>query len=106
MIRRPPRSTLFPYTTLFRSAAAAGKMVLCEKPLAMDLAQAREMTRAVEKTGKPNMVWFNYRRVPAISLAKQMIDEGRLGKVFHYRATYLQDWTISPKVPVGRAATW
>ena len=88
------------------AAAAAGKMVLCEKPLAMDLAQAREMTRAVEKTGKPNMVWFNYRRVPAISLAKQMIDEGRLGKVFHYRATYLQDWTISPKVPVGGAATW
>src|SRR5438876_7822580 len=88
------------------AAAAAGKMVLCEKPLAMDLAQAREMTRAVEKTGKPNMVWFNYRRVPAISLAKQMIDEGRLGKVFHYRATYLQDWTISPDLPQGGAALW
>jgi predicted dehydrogenase len=88
------------------AAAAAGKMVLCEKPLAMNLAQAREMTQAVEKSGKPNMVWFNYRRVPAIALAKQVIDEGRLGKIFHYRATYLQDWTISPKVPVGGPATW
>jgi predicted dehydrogenase len=88
------------------AAAAAGKMILCEKPLAMNLKEAQEMTRAVEKSGKPNMVWFNYRRVPAISLAKQMIDEGRVGKVFHYRATYLQDWTISPKVPVGGAGTW
>ncbi len=88
------------------AAAAAGKMVLCEKPLAMSLKQAREMTQAVEKSGKPNMVWFNYRRVPAIALAKQMIDEGKLGKIFHYRATYLQDWTISPKVPVGGAGTW
>lgn len=88
------------------AAAAKGKIILCEKPLAMNLAEAREMTRAVEKSGKPNMVWFNYRRVPAISLAKQIIDEGRLGKIFHYRATYLQDWTISPKVPVGGAATW
>src|SRR5215469_13801216 len=69
------------------AAARAGKMILCEKPLAMDLAQAREMTRAVEKSGRLNMVWFNYRRVPAIALAKQMIDEGRLGQVFHYRAT-------------------
>jgi predicted dehydrogenase len=88
------------------AAAAAGKMVLCEKPLAMDLADAREMTEAVEKSGKPNMVWFNYRRVPAIRLAKQILDEGRLGRIFHYRATYLQDWTISPNVPVGGAATW
>ena len=88
------------------AAAAAGKMILCEKPLAMNLAEAREMTRAVEKSGKANMVWFNYRRVPAISLAKQMIEEGKVGKVFHYRATYLQDWTISAKVPVGGAATW
>ncbi len=88
------------------AAATAGKMILCEKPLAMNLAEAREMTRAVEKSGKLNMVWFNYRRVPAISLAQQMIEEHRLGKIFHYRATYLQDWTISPKVPVGGAGTW
>jgi len=88
------------------AAASAGKMILCEKPLAINLAQAREMTRAADQSGRPTMVWFNYRRVPAISLAKQMIDEGRLGRVFHYRATYLQDWTISPKVPVGGAGTW
>ena len=88
------------------AAANAGKMILCEKPLAMNLAEAREMTAAVEKSGKPNLVWFNYRRVPAITLAKQMIEEGRVGKVFHYRATYLQDWTISPKVPLGGHGTW
>jgi predicted dehydrogenase len=88
------------------AAAAAGKMILCEKPLAMNVKQAREMTRAVEASGKANMVWFNYRRVPAISLAKQLIDEGKLGRIFHYRATYLQDWTISPNVPVGGAGTW
>ena len=88
------------------AGAAAGKMILCEKPLAMDLAQSWEMTRAVEKSARPNMVWFNYRRVPAITLAKKIIEEDRLGKIFHYRATYLQDWTISPKVRVGGMATW
>lgn len=88
------------------AATAAGKMILCEKPLAMNLEQAAQMTRAAERAGKPNMVWFNYRRVPAIALAKQVIDEGRLGRIFHYRATYLQDWTISEKVPVGGPATW
>jgi predicted dehydrogenase len=87
-------------------AARHGKMVLCEKPLAMNVEQAEEMTRAVEMAGVPNMVWFNYRRVPAIALAKQIIDEGRIGKSFHYRATYLQDWTISPDVPQGGAALW
>ena len=88
------------------AAAQAGKMVLCEKPLAMDAAQGREMTDAVEKAGVPNMVWFNYRRVPAISLAKRLVDEGRLGRVFHYRAKYLQDWTISPDLPQGGATLW
>lgn len=88
------------------AAAQAGKMVLCEKPMAMNAAEGREMCAAVEKAGVPNMVWFNYRRVPAISLAKQLIDEGRIGRVFHYRAKYLQDWTISPKVPQGGDALW
>ncbi len=88
------------------AAAAAGKMILCEKPLAMNLDEGRQMTTAAERSGKANMVWFNYRRVPAVSLAKQIIDEGRLGRIFHYRATYLQDWTISPTVPVGGPATW
>lgn len=88
------------------AAAKAGKMILCEKPLAMNVAEAEEMTAAVEKAGVPNMVWFNYRRVPAISLAKQIIDEGRIGRPFHYRATYLQDWTIAEDVPQGGAALW
>lgn len=88
------------------AAAAAGKMVLCEKPLAMDAAEGKAMTEAIEKAGVPNMVWFNYRRVPAISLAKRLVDEGRLGKVFHYRALYLQDWTISPDLPQGGAGLW
>ena len=88
------------------AAAAAGKMILCEKPLAMNLAEARAMVQAVEKSGMPNMVMFNYRRVPAIALAKQIIDEGKLGRIFHYRATYFQDWTISRNVPVGGLANW
>lgn len=88
------------------AAAQAGKMVLCEKPLAMDQAEGEEMCVAVEKTGVPNMVWYNYRRIPAVTLAKQLIDEGRLGKIFHYRANFLQDWTISTDVPQGGAATW
>ena len=87
-------------------AAKAGKMVLCEKPLAMNTAEAEEMTAAIEKAGVPNMVWFNYRRVPAISLAKQLVDEGRVGKTFHYRACYLQDWTIAEDVPQGGATLW
>jgi predicted dehydrogenase len=88
------------------AAAKAGKMVVCEKPLAMTVAEAEQMTEAVEKAGVPNMVWFNYRRVPAISLAKTFVDEGRIGRAFHYRACYLQDWTIAEDVPQGGAALW
>jgi len=88
------------------AAAKAGKMILCEKPLAMNVAEGEEMVAAVEKAGVPNMVWFNYRRVPAIALAKQLVDEGRIGRPFHYRATYLQDWTIAEDVPQGGAALW
>jgi predicted dehydrogenase len=88
------------------AAAAKGKMVLCEKPLAMNVAEGQKMTDAVEKAGVPNMVWFNYRRVPAITLARQVIDDGRIGKIFHYRATYLQDWTISADVPLGGRTLW
>ena len=88
------------------AAAQAGKMVVCEKPLAMNVAEAEAMVRAVKTAGVANMIFFNYRRVPAISLAKQLIDEGRIGRAFHYRATYLQDWTISPDVPQGGAALW
>jgi len=88
------------------AAAAAGKMILCEKPLSMNAAEGVEMVEAVEKAGVPNMVWYNYRRVPAVTLAKQLIDEGRLGRIFHYRAVFLQDWTISPELPQGGDGLW
>jgi predicted dehydrogenase len=88
------------------AAAQAGKMILCEKPLAMNGPEALKMVEAVEKAKVPNMVWYNYRRVPAVTLAKQLIDEGRLGKIFHYRAQFLQDWTISPDLPQGGTALW
>jgi predicted dehydrogenase len=88
------------------AAAQAGKMILCEKPLAMDSAEGQEMVDAVEKAGVANTVWYNYRRVPAVSLAKKLIEEGRLGKIFHYRANFLQDWTISEDLPQGGAGLW
>ena len=88
------------------AAAKAGKMIICEKPLAWTGAEAEPMVEAVEKAGVANLVSFNYRRVPAVTLAKQLIDEGRLGRIFHYRANFLQDWTISTKVPQGGMATW
>src|SRR2546426_4613549 len=77
------------------AAARAGKMILCEKPLAMDGAEGLKMVQAVEKAGVPNMVWYNYRRVPAVTLAKQIIDEERLGRSFHYLAQILPESTIS-----------
>jgi predicted dehydrogenase len=88
------------------AAAKAGKMIICEKPLALNSAQALTMVKAVEKAGVANLVSFNYRRVPAVTLAKILIDEGRLGKIFHYRANFLQDWTISADVPQGGMGTW
>ncbi|HXG13034.1 MAG TPA: Gfo/Idh/MocA family oxidoreductase [Gemmataceae bacterium] len=88
------------------AAAANGKMILCEKPLALNGPEALKMVEAVEKAGVPNMVWYNYRRVPAVTLAKQLIDEGRLGRIFHYRAKFLQDWTINPELPQGGTALW
>ncbi len=88
------------------AAAAAGKMVLCEKPLGRSTAESERMVAAVEQAGVPNMVWYNYRRVPAVTLAKHLIDEGRLGKIFHYRAKFLQDWTISADLPQGGAGLW
>lgn len=88
------------------AAAEAGKMVLCEKPLARTAEESQPMVDAVEKAGVANTVWYNYRRVPAVSLAKQIIDSGKLGKIFHYRANFLQDWTISEDLPQGGAALW
>ena len=94
------------HVAIATEAAKAGKWVLCEKPIAMNVAEAEAMTAAVEEAGVPNMVWYNYRRVPAIALARQLVEEGRIGRAFHYRATYLQDWTISSDVPQGGAALW
>jgi predicted dehydrogenase len=88
------------------AAAKAGKMVLCEKPLARNAKEGEKMVAAVEKAGVPNTVWYNYRRVPAVSLIKQVAESGRLGKIYHYRAKFLQDWTISPDVPQGGTGTW
>ena len=88
------------------AAAAAGKMILCEKPLGRNVGESERMVEAVEKAGVPNMVSYNYRRIPAVTLAKQLIDEGRLGRIFHYRAKFLQDWTISKDLPQGGDALW
>lgn len=88
------------------AAAAKGKMILCEKPLSRTLAEGQRMVDAIEKSGVKNTVWYNYRRVPAVTLAKQIIDSGKLGKIFHYRANFLQDWTISPELPQGGEGLW
>ena len=88
------------------AAAKDGKMILCEKPLARNAEEGREMVRAVQQAKVPNMVWYNYRRVPAVTLAKQLIEQGKLGRIFHYRAVFLQDWTISQDLPQGGTALW
>src|SRR3954470_6405674 len=88
------------------AAAAAGKMILCEKPLAMNGPEGATMVAAVEKAKVPNMVWYNYRRVPAVTLAKRLVDEGKLGRVFHYRAKFLQDWRIKADLPQGGQGLW
>jgi predicted dehydrogenase len=88
------------------AALKAGKMVATEKPLALNAEQGKEMVDAALKSGKKTMVWFNQRRFPPVALAKQMIDAGALGRVFHYRATYLQDWTISADAPLGGSTFW
>jgi len=87
-------------------AARHGKAILCEKPLSMDAAEGEKMCLAVEKAGVANMVWYNYRRIPAVTFAKNIIDSGKLGRIFHYRAEFLQDWTISADLPQGGAALW
>lgn len=88
------------------AAAAAGKMILCEKPLALNPVEGLRMVEAVEQAGVANTVWYNYRRIPAVTLARQLITEGRLGRIFHYRANFLQDWTISRDLPQGGTALW
>ncbi len=88
------------------AAAAAGKMILCEKPLSRNLAEGEKMVEAIELAGVNSTVWYNYRRIPAVSLAKQLIDSGKLGKIYHYRANFLQDWTMSADLPQGGEGLW
>ena len=83
------------------AAARAGKHVLCEKPLAPTLAESQRMVEAVRKSGVRHSVVFNYRRVPAIAYAKQIIEAGQLGEIRHFRGTYLQDWLADPNFPMN-----
>ena len=82
------------------AAARAGKAVLCEKPLANTVAEARRMLTAVRKAGVVHMVCHNYRRAPAVMLAHELIAAGRLGELRHFRGTYLQDWIVDPQFPL------
>jgi predicted dehydrogenase len=84
------------------AATEAGKHVFCEKPIARNIAEAAAMHQAAEKAGIVNYLNHEYRRVPAIALAKQLIDEGRIGRIFHWRGTYLQSWLVDPDFPL----TW
>jgi myo-inositol 2-dehydrogenase/D-chiro-inositol 1-dehydrogenase len=88
------------------AAAKAGKMVLCEKPLGRTAAEGKLMVDAVQSAKSANMVWYNYRRVPALALLKDLLDEGRFGRIFHYRSQFLQDWTISEDLPQGGEGLW
>lgn len=82
------------------AAAQAGKHILCEKPLALNVRQCEEMLAAAKKAKIVHMVCHNYRRIPAIALAKRMIDEGAIGELYHYRARYAQDWIVDPDFPL------
>ncbi len=82
------------------AAAKAGKHIFCEKPLALTLTDSREMLKAAEDAGIKHMCGFNYRFVPAVQLAKKLVEEGRLGKIHHFRAWFLQDWIIDPDFPL------
>jgi len=82
------------------AALEAGKAVACEKPIAMNADEAKRMAAAARKAKVLNTVWFNYRRVPAVALARQLVQEGRIGDVHHVRAVYLQDWVMDPSFPL------
>ena len=84
------------------AAAKAGKHVVCEKPLALNYAQCLKMAKAAEEAGIVSYLNHNYRRVPAVAFAKQLVDEGRLGRIYHWRGAYLQDWIMDPDFPL----TW
>lgn len=82
------------------AAAKAGKHIFCEKPLALTLSDSREMLQAAEEAGVCHMVGFNYRFSPAVKLVKKLVESGRLGKIYHFRAWFLQDWILDPEFPL------
>lgn len=84
------------------AAARAGKHLFCEKPLALKVADAEAMVAAAEQAGVVHYVNHNYRRTPAVRLARQLIEEGRIGRIFHWRGAYQQDWIVDPEFPL----TW
>ena len=84
------------------AAAQNGKQIFCEKPLALNYAEAKEMYEAAEKAGVLHYVNHNYRRTPAVAFARKMIDEGKIGQIYHWRGAYLQDWITDPNFPL----TW
>jgi len=82
------------------AAAQAGKHVICEKPLANTLEETKQMLRAVEKAGVKHMLMHNYRKIPAVAFARKLIEDGRIGEVYHYHGAYLQDWIMDPQFPL------
>jgi predicted dehydrogenase len=88
------------HKAIVMEAIGNGKNVFCEKPLALNLKDAREMLEAAEKKRIKHQIGFNYRFAPAVQLAKKLIDEGKLGTIFHFRGMYLQDWIIDPMFPM------
>ncbi|MBA7493171.1 Inositol 2-dehydrogenase/D-chiro-inositol 3-dehydrogenase [subsurface metagenome] len=83
------------------AAARAGKHIICEKPLALSVEDARDMLSEAEKAGVKHTVGFNYRKVPAIKLARRLIEEGYIGRIFHFRGIYSQDWLVNPNFPLA-----
>src|SRR6266568_1290768 len=82
------------------AAARAGKHIICEKPLANSLADAKAMLAAVEKAGVKHMIMHNYRKIPAVAFARKLIEDGKIGEVYHYHGAYLQDWIMDPNFPL------
>ena len=92
-----PNSTHMPIAV---AAAREGKHVICEKPLALNADEARRMLEAAHESGVRHMVAFNYRRVPALALARQLVEQGKVGRIFHFNAVYYQDWLVDPDFPM------
>jgi len=84
------------------AAARAGKHIFCEKPMALSVAEAEAMLRVADEAGVRHYLNHNYRRCPAVRLARQLIDEGKIGRIFHWRGAYQQDWIVDPNFPL----TW